>query len=94
MIQTLKRTVYRLTDWSKKSDFNTVYLEQSFGGYDGWPSIDVALGNNRFLKLRGQIDRVDEYMYDGQLMGLLSIINQAVQGYRDKRCTMVSSYSS
>lgn len=69
LIQTLKRTVYRLTDWSKKSDFNTVYLEQSFGGYDGWPSIDVALGNNRFLKLCGQIDRVDEYMYDGQTYG-------------------------
>ena len=57
--RTLYKTVDRLADWSHKSDFNMVAVEQSFGTAEGWPSIPIDLGKNRYLNLTGQIDRID-----------------------------------
>lgn len=72
---TLKRTVSRLTDWSQKSKFNTRYLEKSFGGYGGaghWPAVQIPLGNESYIQLIGQLDRVDEWQdEEGKTYGLV-----------------------
>lgn len=69
---TLQRTVYRLSDWSKRSVFDTVYVEQGFGnGPDSWPAVPIALGGNHYIRLRGQLDRVDEYRIGDTLFGLV-----------------------
>ena len=59
--RTLHVTVDRLVEWSKRSDFDTKYLEQDFGRQGGWDPIRVPLGEDRYLRLIGQIDRIDEY---------------------------------
>ena len=41
--QTLHVTVDRLVEWSKRSDFDTKYLEQDFGRQGGWDPIQVPL---------------------------------------------------
>ncbi|PQL20242.1 ATP-dependent nuclease subunit B [Veillonella denticariosi JCM 15641] len=69
--RTLESTVGRLVEWSKRSDFNTKYLEQNFGLGGGWDSINVPLGADRYLRLVGQIDRIDEYTADGQTYGMV-----------------------
>lgn len=65
LLATLRRTATRLTDWSKHSAFNMVALEQSFGMLDGWHSVNIPLGNERYMRLTGQIDRIDKYTEDG-----------------------------
>ena len=42
--RTLHVTVDRLVEWSKRSDFDTKYLEQDFGRQGGWDPIRVPLG--------------------------------------------------
>lgn len=73
--KTLKRTVNRLSDWSQKSQFNTRYLEKSFGGHGGsgqWPAVQIPLGNESYIQLIGQLDRVDEWRgEDGKTYGLV-----------------------
>lgn len=73
--KTLKRTVNRLSDWSQKSQFDTRYLEKSFGGYGGsdqWPAVQISLGNESYIQLIGQLDRVDEWQgEDGKTYGLV-----------------------
>ncbi len=69
--RTLHVTVDRLVEWSKRSDFDTKYLEQDFGRQGGWDPIRVPLGENRYLRLIGQIDRIDEYTRDGQTYGMV-----------------------
>ena len=64
-------TVDRLVEWSKRSDFDTKYLEQDFGRQGGWDPIRVPLGEERYLRLIGQIDRIDEYTRDGQTYGMV-----------------------
>ena len=54
-------TVDRLVEWSKRSDLDQKYLEQDFGRQGGWDPIRVPLGEDRYLRLIGQIDRIDEY---------------------------------
>ena len=71
LVGTLEKTITRLSEWSSKSSFDTVVVEQSFGSYDGWPAIEVPLGNDRYMKLRGQIDRVDEWTTEGQTYGII-----------------------
>ena len=41
--RTLHVTVDRLVEWSKRSDFDTKYLEQDFGRQGGWDPIRVPL---------------------------------------------------
>lgn len=63
---TLRRTVARLRDWSQKSAFDTKYLEQNFGsGTNSWPPVMIPLGGANYIRLQGQLDRVDEWS-DGQ----------------------------
>ena len=69
--RTLHVTVDRLVEWSKRSDFDTKYLEQDFGRQGGWDPIRVPLGEDRYLRLIGQIDRIDEYTRDGQTYGMV-----------------------
>ena len=64
-------TVDRLVEWSKRSDFDTKYLEQDFWPSRGWDPIRVPLGEDRYLRLIGQIDRIDEYTRDGQTYGMV-----------------------
>lgn len=72
---TLKRTVNRLTDWSQKSKFNTRYLEKSFSSYGGaghWPAVKISLGDESYIQLIGQLDRVDEWQDEaGKTYGLV-----------------------
>ncbi len=74
---TLVRTVERLTEWSKRSAFNTVAVEMGFGqGYKGSqhqgtgesqdygtsnPPVYIPLGGDLHIRLQGQIDRIDEW---------------------------------
>ena len=37
----------------------------------GWDPIRVPLGEDRYLRLIGQIDRIDEYTRDGQTYGMV-----------------------
>ena len=69
--RTLHVTVDRLIEWSKRSDFDTKYLEQDFGRQGGWDPIRVPLGEDRYLRLIGQIDRIDEYTRDDQTYGMV-----------------------
>ena len=69
--RTLHVTVDRLVEWSKRSDFDTKYLEQDFGRQGVWDPIRVPLGEDRYLRLIGQIDRIDEYTRDGQTYGMV-----------------------
>ena len=48
-----------------------MYLEQDFGRPNGWDSIKVSLGEDRYLRLVGQIDRIDEYKRDGHTYGMV-----------------------
>lgn len=60
LAKTLESTVARLTDWSCKSTFNTVYVEQNFGSYgSSWPPVYIPLQHQKTVRLQGQIDRVD-----------------------------------
>lgn len=69
---TLRRTVHRLSDWSSKSAFNTRYLEKNFGGGpSSWPAVQIPLGGETYIRLQGQLDRVDEWTYDGITYGLV-----------------------
>lgn len=64
LTSTLSATIARLVDWSKKSEFSTTEIEQSFGmGTSNWHPVRIPLGKNygESIVLRGQIDRVDEY---------------------------------
>ena len=71
VVRTLQKTVSRLVDWSSRSSFDTMYLEQDFGRPNGWDSIKVSLGVARYLRLVGQIDRIDEYKRDGHTYGMV-----------------------
>ena len=71
VVRTLQKTVSRLVDWSSRSSFDTMYLEQDFGRPNGWDSIKVSLGEDRYLRLVGQIDRIDEYKRDGHTYGMV-----------------------
>ena len=71
VVRTLQKTVSRLVDWSSRSSFDTMYLEQDFGRPNGWESIKVPLGDDRYLRLVGQIDRIDEYKCDGHTYGMV-----------------------
>ncbi|MBS5290091.1 MAG: PD-(D/E)XK nuclease family protein, partial [Veillonella sp.] len=71
VVRTLQKTVSRLVDWSSRSSFDTMYLEQDFGRPNGWDSIKVSLGDDRYLRLVGQIDRIDEYNRDGHTYGMV-----------------------
>ena len=51
--------------------FDTMYLEQDFGRPNGWDSIKGILGEDRYLRLVGQIDRIDEYNRDGHTYGMV-----------------------
>lgn len=69
--RTLQKTVSRLVDWSSHSQFNTKFLEQDFGRPKGWEPIKVELDNGNYLRLVGQIDRIDEYERDGHTYGMV-----------------------
>lgn len=57
---TLERTTARLTDWSRRSAFNTAAVEQGFGrDHSGWRPVYIPLGDDHSVRLQGQIDRVD-----------------------------------
>lgn len=48
---TLRTTLFGLVDWSSKSSFDTIYVEQSFGGYDeGWEGIRIDLGGGELVE--------------------------------------------
>lgn len=69
---TLRRTVQRLSDWSSKSVFNTRYLEKNFGGGpSSWPAVQIPLDDGNYIRLQGQLDRVDEWTYEGKTYGLV-----------------------
>lgn len=62
LLKTLQKTVQRLCDWSRKSRFNTKYLEQSFGSnYQSWKPLYIDVSEHTSIRLEGQIDRIDEY---------------------------------
>lgn len=71
--ETLLQTVTRLIDWSKKSKFNTKYLEKNFGRGEGaWHYLQIPLDRGYAMRLEGQIDRIDEYRGpDGQDYALI-----------------------
>lgn len=71
IVNTLQKTVSRLVTWSKQSSFNTKFVEQDFGRPGGWKPIKVPIGNDYFLNLIGQIDRIDEYEQDGHTYGMV-----------------------
>lgn len=69
---TLRRTIRRLSDWSSKSAFNTRYLEKNFGGGpSSWPAVQIPLDDGNYIRLQGQLDRVDEWTYEGKTYGLV-----------------------
>lgn len=69
---TLRRTVARLSDWSRKSVFDTKYLEQNFGsGRQSWPPVMIPLGGANHIRLQGQLDRVDEWNDGSRTYGLV-----------------------
>lgn len=69
---TLRRTVARLSDWSRKSAFDTKYLEQNFGsGKQSWPPVMIPLGGANHIRLQGQLDRVDEWSDGSRTYGLV-----------------------
>lgn len=60
LIQTLIRTVNRLCQFSKASDFHMEQLEQSFGRTDStWDALQFTLNNGLEVIVTGQIDRID-----------------------------------
>lgn len=71
--ETLRHTVARLSDWSSKSAFDTVYLEKGFGtgDTDSWPAVNIPLGGESYIRLQGRLDRVDEYRVGDTTYGLV-----------------------
>lgn len=60
LIQTLTRTVRRLSQFSSVSDFHMERLEQSFGRQDSpWEALRFTLSSGLEVIVTGQIDRVD-----------------------------------
>lgn len=64
--KTLQRTVGRLTEWSERSSFNTVAVEQDFGRTaEGWNPVYIPIGKDKktgetlSFRVQGQIDRLD-----------------------------------
>lgn len=43
VVRTLQKTVSRLVDWSSRSSFDTMYLEQDFGRPNGWTLLRYPL---------------------------------------------------
>ena len=53
--RTLHVTVDRLVEWSKRSDFDTKYLEQDFGRQGGWDPIRVPLEKSVIYALSAKL---------------------------------------
>ena len=70
-MRTLQKTVSRLVDWSSRSSFDTMYLEQDFDVPMDGTLLRYPLGEDRYLRLVGQIDRIDEYNRDGHTYGMV-----------------------
>lgn len=71
IVRTFRKTVSRLVEWSNQSAFDTKYVEQDFGRPNGWDAIKVPIGDDYYLRLVGQIDRIDEYHVDGHTQGMI-----------------------
>ena len=60
LIRTLTRTVQRLCEFSKVSDFQMMALEKSFGrGSNDWEPVRFTLPDGLEVVITGQVDRVD-----------------------------------
>ena len=58
--KTIVRTMERLHDFSRVSEFNTLALEKSFGfGRLAWDPLHIPLPDGAMLDIIGQIDRID-----------------------------------
>lgn len=62
-----RRAVWLLTDHVKRSGFDPIGHEVSFGEKGKYPPIEIELENGEKLLLEGRIDRADVYMEDGDV---------------------------
>src|SRR5690625_2649795 len=71
--EVVARAVFILSEQAKQSQFTPIALELSFGKNQTLPSVTIPLPNGFEINLRGQIDRVDKAIKNGEL--LLRIID-------------------
>lgn len=65
--RTVERSIQRLIEFDRVSEFSPVGLEKSFGrGKDALPPLEYALDNGYRLEISGQIDRIDSITHDGK----------------------------
>lgn len=63
----IAQATYILSEQARASGFSPVGLEVGFGYKEGLKPLEIALPNNRKLKLRGRIDRIDKAMIGDEL---------------------------
>ena len=77
LIRIVARTLYALIEQSKSSKFKAVAHEKPFGIDDqkstteqekSLPALELELSNNRKMYLRGQIDRIDTFEKDNEVL--------------------------
>ncbi len=65
--RTVERSIQRLIEFDRVSEFSPVGLEKSFGrGKDALPPLEYALENGYRLEISGQIDRIDSITHEGK----------------------------
>lgn len=58
----LKKAVYTMTNQLARGDFKLYRSEVEFGEKDGQPTLTLILEDGERIRLRGKIDRVDQYV--------------------------------
>lgn len=82
LVKTLEQTIGRLQEWSARSSFSMVALEQSFGSMEknSWPAVDIPVLDDKYVSLRGQIDRIDVWKTEQENYGLIIDYKSGNQG--------------